>query len=40
MLFPAFFAFPFQIRQCNRSTSVTIAAFAAARAGSPPPVHR
>jgi hypothetical protein len=29
MLFVAFFAFPFQIRQRNRSTSVTITAFAA-----------
>ena len=31
MLFPAFFAFPFQIRQWNRSISVTITALAAAR---------
>ena len=35
MLFRALFAFPFQIRQCNRSTSATITAFAAARSGSP-----
>jgi hypothetical protein len=33
MLFRAFFAFPFQIRQGNRSTSATITAFAAARVG-------
>jgi hypothetical protein len=35
MLLRVFLAFPFQIRQCNRSISVTITAFAAARAGSP-----
>jgi hypothetical protein len=33
MLYPAFLAFPFQMRQCNRSTSVTITALAAARSG-------
>ena len=35
MLFRVFFALPFQIRQCNRSTSVTITPFAFTRAGSP-----
>src|SRR5271170_2556382 len=33
MLFCAFLAFPFQMRQCNRSVSATITAFAAIRAG-------
>jgi hypothetical protein len=32
MLFPAFLALPFQMRQCSRSTSATITAFAATRA--------
>ena len=35
MLFRAFFALRFQIPQCSRSTSVTITAFAATRAGLP-----
>jgi hypothetical protein len=34
MLRWAFLALPFQMRQCNRSTSATIAAFAVARSGS------
>jgi hypothetical protein len=33
MLRWAFFALPFQMRQCRRSTSATITAFAAARSG-------
>jgi hypothetical protein len=37
MLLDAFFAFPFQIRQCDRATSVTIIAFAAVRVGSTVP---
>jgi len=35
MLRWAFFALPFQVRQCRRSTSATITAFAGTRAGSP-----
>ncbi len=34
MLRWAFFALPIQIRQCRRSTSVTIVAFAFTRSGS------
>ena len=34
MLRRAFFALPFQIRQCRRSTSATIIAFAVTRSGS------
>src|SRR6202034_874859 len=34
MLRWAFFALPFQMRQCKRSTSATITAFAVARSGS------
>jgi hypothetical protein len=33
MLRWAFFALPFQIRQCRRSTSSTIVAFAVSRSG-------
>lgn len=33
MLFRAVLALPFQVRQCSRSTSATITAFAATRAG-------
>jgi hypothetical protein len=35
MLFRVFFALPFQIRQCSRSTSVTITSFAVICAESP-----
>ncbi|MFL5284734.1 MAG: hypothetical protein ACJ8AW_28060 [Rhodopila sp.] len=34
MLRWAFFALPFQMRQCSRSISATIAAFAVTRSGS------